>query len=177
MIRMYVCVQTCVSVTVETNELGQVRVAHNDGRLVGGLIGEVARLAVTAADARAALAVVDGAHVERRVARVVARIGVAAVVDQVVEVVGEAELARVVYLLPVVGVLEADGRAVEEQVLDALHRGGVQDGQVERRESARVHHFGERAQLEQCLERLVVADDGRLVHGRERVARPEVKAI
>ena len=92
----------------------------------------------------------DGVHLERRVSRLVARIGVGAVVDQVVEMVGEAELARVMKLLSVVSVLEADGRAVEEQVLDALHRGAVQDGQVERRECARVHHFGERAQLEQC---------------------------
>jgi len=127
------------------DEVGDELVAGDDGGLEGGLVGEVAGVARAAAqeeDAGAAVRVVGGAEVEGRVARVVGGVEVGAVVEEVVEVVGEAELAGVVDLVPVVGVARhAHARAVEEQVLEGLHTAGVQDGVVEGREHAAVAHL------------------------------------
>ena len=91
------------------------------------------------------------------------------------EVDKNASFAHVVNLVPVIVVPNADGRAVEEQILDAEHRARVHDRVEERRERTHVAHVGRGAQLEQALERLVVAHHGRLVHGRERVARAKVE--
>ncbi|RNA05439.1 hypothetical protein BpHYR1_025472 [Brachionus plicatilis] len=84
-----------------------------------------------------------------------------------IEVVGQAEFAGVVHLLPIVVVLDRWIGAGGQQVLDGGDGAGVEHGVEERRERPVVGDVSVGAQVQQGLDRLVVADEGGTVHRLE----------
>ena len=81
-------------VAAETvDESGQVEVAGNDGYLIGRLISEIERFLIGAAEEEepgASLLVVDGADVQRRVARRVLGVHLAPVEKEILQVLDQA---------------------------------------------------------------------------------------
>lgn len=88
---------TDVLASEAVDERGEIEIARYDGHLVRRLVGEIERLAIGAAEQEqpgARLLVVDGAHVQGRVARRVLPVHVGTVKQQVLQMLHEPVAAR-----------------------------------------------------------------------------------